>query len=74
MSKSILPVFPLKSFIVSRQLVKNCLQCEKPRFDPWISKIPWRRKWQPVPVSVPEESHEQRSLAGYSQSQRVGHN
>ena len=19
-------------------------------FDPWIRKIPWRRKWQPIPV------------------------
>ena len=33
-------------------------------FDPWIRKIPWRRKWQPAPV--PGESHGQRSLVGYS--------
>ena len=26
----------------------------------------WRRKWQPSPVFLPGESHEQRSLAGYS--------
>ena len=26
----------------------------------------WRRKWQPTPVSLPGESHGQRSLAGYS--------
>ena len=25
-----------------------------------------RRKWQPTPVSLPEKSHGQRSLAGYS--------
>ena len=35
-------------------------------FDPWVGKIPWNRKWQPTPVSLPEESHGQRSLAGYS--------
>ena len=35
-------------------------------FDPWVGKIPWRRKWQPTPVFLPRESHEQRSLAGYS--------
>ena len=29
-------------------------------------KIPWRRKWQATPVFLPEESHGQRSLAGYS--------
>ena len=23
-------------------------------FDPWVGKIPWRRKWQPTPVSLLE--------------------
>ena len=32
----------------------------------WVGKIPWRREWQPTPVSLPGESHEQRSLEGYS--------
>ena len=36
------------------------------KFDPWVGKIPWRRKWQPTPVFLPGESHGQRSLAGYS--------
>ena len=27
---------------------------------------PWRRKWQPTPVSLPGESHGQRSLGGYT--------
>ena len=42
--------------------------CQRRRrgFDPWVGKIPWRRKWQPAPVSLPGESHGQRSLAGYS--------
>ena len=30
------------------------------------SKNPWRRKWQPTPVLLPEESHGGRSLVGYS--------
>ena len=34
-------------------------------FDPWVGKIPWRRKWQPTPVLLPEKSHGQRSLVGY---------
>ena len=33
------------------------------RFDPWVGKIPWRRKWQPAPVILPGKSHGQRSLA-----------
>ena len=35
-------------------------------FSPWVSKSPWRRKWQPTEVFLPEKSHEQRGLAGYS--------
>ena len=34
-------------------------------FDPWVRKIPWRRKWQPTPVVLPGASPGQRSLAGY---------
>ena len=39
---------------------------ERPRFDPWVRKICWRRKWQPSPVFFPAEFHEQRILTGYS--------
>ena len=38
------------------------LQCRRPRFNPWVSKIPWRREWQPTPVFLPRESHGQRSI------------
>jgi len=38
-------------------------RCE---FDPWVGKIPWRRKWQPTPVSLPGKSLGQKSLASYS--------
>ena len=43
-----------------------CLPCRRSRFDPWVGKIHWRRKWQPTPVFLPGESHGQRNLAGYS--------
>ena len=36
------------------------------RLDPWIRKIPWRRKWHPTPILLPGKSHGQRSLVGYS--------
>ena len=36
------------------------------RFDPWVRKILWRRKWQPPPVFLPGKSHRQRNLEGYS--------
>ena len=28
----------------------------RPEFDPWVGEIPWRRAWQPIPVSLPGES------------------
>ena len=46
-----------------------CLECRRPRFDPWIGKIPWRRKRQPTPVLLPGESHGGRSLHGVAKSQ-----
>ena len=48
------------------QTVKNLPAMGKPRFDPWVGKIPWRREWLPTPVLLPGEFHGQRSLVGYS--------
>ena len=44
-------------------------QCRRHGFDPWFQKIPCRRAWQPTPVFLPGESHGQRSLEGYSESE-----
>ena len=27
---------------------RHCLQCGRPELDPWVRKIPWRRKWQHI--------------------------
>ena len=50
-------------------------QCRRPGFDPWVRKIPWRRKWLPTPIFLPGKSHRQRSLVDYSPQgcKRVGH-
>ena len=44
------------------------LACQNRRckFDPWVRKIPWRRKWQPTPILLTGEAHGQKSLAVYS--------
>ena len=44
----------------------QCKRCMKHRFDPWVGKIPCRRKWQPTRVLLPGESCGQRSLMGNS--------
>jgi len=63
-------------FIPSVSLVAQqwriLLHCRRPstmperQINPWVRKIPWRRKWQLTPVFLPRKSHGQRSLAGYS--------
>ena len=32
----------------------------------YIENSNWRRKWQPIPAFLPEKSHGQKSLVGYS--------
>ena len=41
-------------------------QCRRHGFNPWIRKIPWRRKCLLTLVFLPGEFHGQRSLVGYS--------
>ena len=52
------------------------MQCRRPRFHPWVGKIPWRRERLPTPVFLPGEAHGHRSLAGCGpwSSQQVRHN
>ena len=44
----------------------KCRRHKRHGFDPWVRKLPWRRKWQPTPVFLPGEFHGQSSLVGYS--------
>ena len=48
------------------QMVKSLSAMQKTRFNPWVRKIPWRRKWQSILVFWPEKSHGQGSLEDYS--------
>ena len=46
-------------------MVKNLpTSAEDNEFDPWVGKIPWRRKRQPIPVFLPGKSQRERSLVG----------
>jgi len=53
-------MFTLKEVIVLGEIsdgkVSVC-NAGHPGFNPWIGKIPWRRKWQPTPVFLPGKSH-----------------
>ena len=36
------------------------------RFNPWVGRIPWSRKWHPTLIVLPGKSQGQSSLSGYS--------
>ena len=57
----------------SKESVWRCRRQQRHRFNPWVGKIPWRRKWQPTPVLLPGKFHGQKSLVGYMGLQRVRH-
>ena len=61
--------------VVKNLPAKQGTQCKGHAFNPWVGKIPWRKKWQPTPIFLPGKSHGQRSLAGCSPwgRKRVGH-
>ena len=77
MSEDVLPMLPSSGFIVlwlvfkclshfqfilvhNIELYSNLIDLDA------AVQISWRRQWQPTPVVLPGESHEQRSLEGYS--------
>ena len=55
--------FPWAS-LVAKGIRLQFRRCRRLRFDPWVEKIPWRRKWQPMSVFLGLDG--QRSLVGYS--------
>ena len=36
-----------------KELTCQCRRWKRCRFDPWVGKIPQKRKWQPTPVFLP---------------------
>ena len=44
----------------------QCRRHRRCKFDPWVEKIPWSRKWQSAPVFLPGKLLGQRSLRDYS--------
>ena len=44
----------------------QCMRRKRQGFNPWVRKIPWSRKWQPIPVFLPGKFHGQRSRKGYT--------
>ena len=64
----------LPRWLSGKEFTCQCRRHRRCGFDSWVGKIPWRRKWQPTPVFLPEKFHGPRSLVGCSPlGCRVGH-
>ena len=53
-------------WFIGKEFTCLCGKHRRHGLDPWVRKIPRRRRWQPTPVFLLEKSHGQRSLEGYS--------
>ena len=53
-------------WLTGKEASCQCRRHRRRRFDPWVRKIPWSRKWQSTPVFLPGKFHGQRSLVGYT--------
>ena len=51
---------------LSKEAACQCRRHKRCGFEPWVGKVPWRRKWHPTPVFFQGQSHRWKSLAGYS--------
>ena len=53
---------------------ESTYQCRRCRFNPWVGKIPWKRKWQPIPVFLPGKIPRTEKPGGLQNtgSQKVG--
>ena len=47
-------------------MIKNLPAMQEIWFNPWVGKIPWRRKWLPTPVFLIGEFRGQRNQVVYS--------
>ena len=44
----------------------QCRRYKRHEFNPWVGKIPWRKKWQHTPVFLSGKPYGQRKLVHYS--------
>ena len=48
---------------------ESACQCWRPGFDPWVGKIPWRRKWDPCMENPMHRGAWQPTVPGVTKSQ-----
>ena len=67
-----LALFYDRASLVARGKESTC-QCRRRGFNPWVGKMPWRRKWQPTLVFLHRGWTEESGGLRFTGSQRVRH-
>ena len=57
----LLELMGLPQWLCGKGYASNARDLQEMLFDPWVGKIPWRRKCQSTPVFLHEKSHGQES-------------
>jgi len=69
-------IFSFRGFsngLAGNESTRNAGDTGRCRFDPWVGMIPWKRKWQLTPVSLPENPMDRRTWwATVHEAARVG--
>ena len=50
---------------------ESACQCRRCRFNPWVKKIPWSRKWQPTSLFLPGKSHGEATVHGVAKESNM---
>ena len=56
----------LPGWLSGEESICQCRNLKRCRFNPWVRKIPWKRKWQPASVFLPGKPYGQSSLVDCS--------
>ena len=65
----------LPRWLSGKERASQCRRHKRRGFYPWVKKIPWRRAWQPTPVSLPGKLPWTEEPGGLQSTglQRAGH-
>ena len=55
-------LYELPRWLSGKESAYQCRRCRTHEFDPWVRKIPWKRKRKSFSVFLPGKSLGQRSL------------
>ena len=57
-------IWDLPWWLRGKDSASQCKRRKRREFHPWVKRLPWSGRWQPIPLFLPGKFHAQRSLVG----------